>query len=112
MKYLQKLILPVLLILVVAVIYIFYFAPTEKLGSFSDFDPNNTAVKDIRVMVLQDRGIEKDSHGAHFYVADRNNQIYIVNADKVPEGIESVQAVILRGHLNKESFHAHDVLLD
>lgn len=112
MKYLQKLILPVLLVAVVAIIYFTYFAPSKDLGSFSDFDPNNSAVKDIRVLVVHEKGIEKDSHGAHFYAADKNNRVFPVNADKVPEGIESAETVVLRGHLNKESFHAHDVLID
>ena len=51
MKILQKLILPILLILVVFIIYKFYFAKSG-LGSFDDFDPNNTAVKEIRVQLV------------------------------------------------------------
>jgi hypothetical protein len=45
MKILQKLILPLLLLLVVFIIYKFYFAKSG-LGSFDDFDPNNNAVKE------------------------------------------------------------------
>lgn len=113
MKFLSKLILPVLLVVVVVLVYLIYFSPQEGLGSFSDFDPNNNAVKDIRVMVVQERGIERDSHGAHFYASDKNNTVILVNADKIPDDIESVNVVILRGHLSQNnSFHAHDVLLD
>ena len=113
MKFLQKLILPFLLAVVAIAIYFFYFAPSTDLGSFSDFDPNNNAVRDIRVMVLQDRGIESDSHGAHFYVSDKNNKVMFVNADKVSVDVQSAEFVILRGHLSQNnSFHAHDVIHD
>ena len=57
MKILQKLILPILLILVVFIIYNIYFAKSG-LGTFDSFDPNNTAVKEIRVQ--QGRSVEKD----------------------------------------------------
>jgi cytochrome c-type biogenesis protein CcmE len=114
MKYVQKLILPVLILAVALLIYSIYFSPKKGLGSFSDFDPNNNAVKDIRVKVVAERGIEKTSHGgAKFYAADKSNNVIVINADKVPEGIESAQIVILRGHLSQNnSFHAHDVLLE
>ncbi len=36
----------------------------------------------------------------------------IVHADNIPAGIESVKIIVLRGHLNKDSFHANNVLLD
>ena len=113
MKYIQKLILPVLIVAAALLIYSIYFSPKKGLGSFSDFDPNNNAVKDIKVKIVSEKGIEKTSHGgAKFYAADKTNNVIIVNADKVPEGIESAQIVILRGHLSQESFHAHDVLLE
>lgn len=93
--------------------YSVYFKKTDTLGSFGDFDINNSAVKDIRVLVVQDRGVQKDMRGgAVFYASDRNNTVVMINADKVPDGIESQEVVILRGHLNRDSFHAHDVLLD
>jgi cytochrome c-type biogenesis protein CcmE len=113
MKYAQKFILPVLIVAAILLVYNVYFSPKEGLGSFADFDPNNSAVKDIRVKIVFDKGFEKSSHGgAQFYAADKNNNTLVVNADKVPEGIESTEIVILRGHLSQNSFHAHDVLLD
>lgn len=112
MKYLQKLILPFLLATVILIIYSVYFSPEKGLGSFADFDPNNSAVKDIKVKVLHERGIERDNHGGvKFYAADKHNTIIRVNADKAPKEIESAETVILRGHLSQNnSFHAHDVL--
>jgi hypothetical protein len=113
MKKYQKFILPTLLVVLIFFIYSVYFKKSDSLGSFSDFDVNNSAVKDIRVLVLQDRGIQKDMRGgAVFYAADRNNVVYPVSADKIPSGLESAETAVLRGHLNKDSFHAHDVLLN
>jgi len=113
MKYAQKLILPVLIVAAILLVYNVYFSTKEGLGSFADFDPNNSAVKDIRVKVVAEKGFERTSHGgAQFYAADKNNNVFLVNADKVPQGIENAKIVILRGHLSQNSFHAHDVLLD
>lgn len=113
MKKYQKFILPTLLVVLLVFIYAVYFQKSDELGSFGDFDVNNSAVKDIRVLVLQDRGIQNNPRGgAVFYASDRNNVVYAVSADKVPMGLESAEVVILRGHLNRDSFHAHDVLLD
>ncbi|RPI71563.1 MAG: hypothetical protein EHM47_09955 [Ignavibacteriales bacterium] len=113
MKTLQKLILPLLLIIVMVLIYFMYFSPKEGLGSFSDFDPNNNAVKDIRVALVEEKGIqETPGGGAVFFTADKNNTIVQVNADKVPPGLETAGILILKGHLSQGGFHAHDVVLD
>lgn len=114
MKSIQKLILPFLLVIVIALIYFLYFSHKEGLGSFSDFDPNNNAVKEIRVTLIHERGInENPGGGAVFYAADKNNVIMQINADKIPAGLESASTIILKGHLSQgNSFHAHDVLID
>lgn len=107
MKHLQKLILPLLILIVIALVYFIYFY-SEGLGSFADFDTNNSAVKDIKVEILQERGINNNT----FFTADKTGKVVQVHADNIPAGIESAKTVILRGHLNKDSFHAHEVLLD
>ncbi len=113
MKAVQKLILPILVIVIVVLVYVVYFSPDEGLGSFADFDTNNSAVKDIKVQVLTDREINRTpGGGANFYTVDKAGTVVLVNADHIPAGIESAKTVVLRGHLNKESFHAHDVLLE
>jgi len=116
MKIIQKLILPVLIIAAVYIVYTFYFAPKEDLGSFTDFDPNNSAVKEIRVKLLIERGINKDmQNGASiFYVSDKLGTVVMVSAPlDLPEGIDSAKEILLRGHLNQNnSFHAHEVLLN
>ena len=114
MKNLQKLILPVLLLAVIVIVYIIYFSPSKGLGSFSDFDPNNNAVKDIKVQLVLDRGVDKNAHGGvSFYASDKGGNVFLINADKVSLDIESAEVVILKGHLSQDnSFHAHDVVPD
>jgi cytochrome c-type biogenesis protein CcmE len=111
---LQKLILPVLAIVIVLGIYFIYFAPKGGLGSFKSFDPNNSAVKEIRVSFVKGKGITHTPDGGIiFFVTDRDNTMIQVNTDKIPDGLDSAQTIILKGHLNQSnSFHAHEVLLD
>ena len=112
MKNLQKLILPILLLLVVFIIYKFYFAKSG-LGSFDDFDPNNTAVKEIRVQLVIDRGITQQGEDVVFYAADKKGKIMMVNGHvSLPDGFDKAEVIILKGHLSGDSFHTHEVLLD
>lgn len=112
MKNLQKLILPILLLLVVFIIYKFYFAKSG-LGSFDDFDPNNTAVKDIRVQLVIDRGITQQGEDVVFYATDINGKVMMVNGHvTLPDGFDKAEVIILKGHLSGDSFHTHEVLLD
>jgi cytochrome c-type biogenesis protein CcmE len=115
MKSLQKLILPALVLIIAAIIYIVYFSPKAGLGAFSDFDTNNNANKDIRVSIVQERSIRQDqqSGASIFYARDKNGQVVMVQAPlMLPNGIEDAESVILRGHLHKEYFHAAEVILD
>jgi hypothetical protein len=112
MKKLQKLILPLLLLLIVFIIYKFYFAKSG-LGSFDDFDPNNTAVKEIRVQLLVDRGISQQGEDVVFYASDKNGKIMMVNGHvSLPPGFQQAEIIIIKGHLSGNSFHTHEVLLD
>ena len=112
MKNLQKLILPILLLLVVFIIYKFYFAKSG-LGSFDDFDPNNTAVKEIRVQLVIDRGITQQGEDVVFYATDKNGKVMMVNGHvTLPDGFDKAEVIILKGHLSGDSFHTHEVLLD
>jgi hypothetical protein len=114
MKSIQRFILPIMILLIGVLVYTTYFSPSKGLGSFSDFDPNNNANKDIRVRLVQERGIKMDPGGASvFYVEDRAGQIVMVQGPPAisPE-VRSAEVVILRGHLHKEYFHAADVVAD
>lgn len=113
MKNIQKLILPILIFLAVFLIYKFYFAKDESLGAYSDLDPNNSAVKEIRVEFLSDRGIEQNGMAVSFYTIDRDGKVVQVSGElMLPEGFESAKVIILRGHLSGTGFHAHEVLLN
>ena len=113
MKILQKFILPVLIIAAVFLVYKFYFDKGSELGSYSDFDPNNSAVKEIRVQLLADRGIEQHGGEVSFFTSDKNGKVVLVSGSlMLPEGFENAKVIILRGHLNQNGFHAHEVLLD
>ncbi len=113
MKTIQKLILPLLLLLVIFIIYIFYFAKSG-LGSFTDFDPNNTAVKEIRVQLVVDRGVNRQGEGFVFYASDKDGKIMMINGEvALPEGFDNADVIILKGHLSSNnSFHAHEVSLN
>ncbi|HQF41886.1 MAG TPA: hypothetical protein PK073_03155 [Ignavibacteriaceae bacterium] len=112
MKTIQKLILPLLVLLVIFIIYKFYFAKSG-LGSFSDFDPNNTAVKEIRVQLVVDRGVTRQGDSFVFYASDKNGTIMMINGEiALPQGFDSADVIILKGHLSGSSFHAHEVSLD
>ena len=113
MKILQKLILPILLVGAFILVYEFYFVKGEQLGSYADFDPNNSAVKEIRVKLLSDRRIEQHGGEVSFYTSDRNGKVVQVSGSfMLPEGFEKANIIILRGHLSQGGFHAHEVLLD
>ena len=112
MKILQKLILPLLLLLVVFIIYNFYFAKSG-LGSFDDFDPNNNAVKEIRVQVLPNQNISTEGGSFSFIVADKDGKsLQAFGSASLPQGIGEAETIILKGHVNQSGFCTHEVLAD
>ena len=112
MKILQKLILPILLLFVVFIIYKFYFAKSG-LGSFDDFDPNNNAVKEIRVKVLPNQNINSESGSFAFIVADKDGKtLQAFGSASLPQGIGEAETIILKGHVNQSGFCTHEVLTD
>jgi hypothetical protein len=114
MKSLGKFILPFLVIATIALIYFTYFSPKGGLGSFADFDTNNTANKDIVVKLASEKGINKDTQNGitTFYAVDNNGTEILIQAPlNIPINIESAEKIILRGHLHPDHFHAVDVQL-
>lgn len=113
MKILQKLILPILIIAAIFLVYEFYFTKGDDLGSFSDLDPNNSAVKEIRVNLLYERGIEQHGGDVSFFTSDKDGKVVQVSGElQLPDGFEKAKIIILRGHLSQNGFHAHEVLLN
>jgi len=94
-------------------VYKFYFVKGAELGAYSDFDPNNNAVKEIRVLLLPDKGIEQQGGVVSFFTSDRNGQVVQVSGElSLPDGFENAKVIILKGHLSQSGFHAHEVLID
>jgi cytochrome c-type biogenesis protein CcmE len=113
MKILQKLILPLLIVAAIFLVYEFYFDKGSDLGSYSAFDPNNSAVKEIRVQLLADRGIEQHGGEVSFFTSDKEGRVVQVSGSlMLPEGFENANIILVRGHLSGSGFHAHEVLLD
>ena len=114
MKNLEKLIIPGLIIIVLAAIYLFYLSPKKGLGNFNDFDPNAHIQKEINVLLLADEGIQRTSDKSRvlFFVKDKKGQRVRVSApNELPDGFEAAKVVILFGHLHQNSFEASSVSL-
>jgi hypothetical protein len=113
MKKLQKLILPLLIVLIIFIIYVFYFARGVDLGSFDDFDPNNNAVKEIKVQILPNQNTDSQGGSFSFVVADKNGKtLTAFGSASLPQGIGEAQTIILKGHVNQSGFCTHEVLPD
>lgn len=113
MKNLQKLILPLLFIIVVFLIYKIYFTSEKGLGSFSDFDPNNNAVKPITVKVLHEKGVSQQGGSIVFFASDRNGQVVQIYGElNLPNGFKDAEIVTAKGHLTQSGFHAHEIEID
>ncbi|MBK7631534.1 MAG: hypothetical protein IPJ23_12700 [Ignavibacteriales bacterium] len=113
MKALQKLILPALLVIIVIIIYTLYFSGGADLGSFDDFDPNNNAVKEIKVQILPNQNIDAQGSSFSFAVADKNGKtLNAFGSVSLPEGIRDAETIILKGHVNQSGFCTHEVLAD
>lgn len=112
MKNFQKFILPLLIIVIIIIIYFTYFA-AKGLGSFSDFDPNNNANKEIVVRLVHEKGIQRGAEGTSFYAEDKNGVVYLIQGPAgLPAGFEQAENIKLNGHLTKEYFHAHGVSIE
>ena len=113
MNFLKKLIIPLLLIILIGVTYTTYFSGNKELGSFANFDTNNNANKEIRVKVIKEKGFNIDEQNGliTFYAADKNGIEFLVQAP-YSDNFNSVDEVILNGHLHPDHFHATELVMD
>ncbi len=112
MKILQKLFLPFLLILIVFIIYTTYFGSKGVPGDFSGFDTNNNANKEIRVLVVHEKGVEQNASAgtAMFFGRDSKGVEYPVQVPlPLPDNFSQLESVLLKGHLHKDHFHAVEI---
>lgn len=107
----QKMILPGLVLIILAFIFLNYFSPSDDLGDFSKLSTNSSASVQIIVKFRSDKGISRDSEGGTiFYVFDKKNREVLVSGPgKLPPGMDSAGSLVLTGHMSGESFHAHSV---
>ena len=114
MDKLQKLVLPILVVFIGAVLYFSYFAPSDELGSFSRFDPNNNAALPIIVKLVKEKGVKRESDGTYaFYVVDKDNrEVFSFGLKDLPPGMNDSKSMVLTGHLTGEkTFCTHGIEL-
>ena len=113
MKNLQKIILPGLVLIIVALVYFTYFSPSDELGDFSKLDTNSNASVQIIVKFVKEKGITRDREGgAHFYVTDKKNrEVEVSGPGKLPPGMDNAVSIVLIGHMTQNHFHAHGLEL-
>lgn len=114
MKNIQKLILPILIIFILAILYFSYFAPSDDLGSFSKFDPNNNASMPIIVKLVKEKGVKRVQDGTYtFFVLDIDNkEMLVTGLNNLPPGMDDSKSMVITGHLSgKDAFHAHGIEL-
>jgi hypothetical protein len=107
MQGLSKLLLPVLAVVVVGIIYFFYFAPTDELGSFGRFNPNSEINSEIVVKIVHDKGFEPIGNGRTlFFAEDKHGTQMRISApnDIIPDGIRNANKLELLGHLHGQTF--------
>jgi cytochrome c-type biogenesis protein CcmE len=112
MKSLQKLFVPALLVIIALVIYLSYFGGKQSIGNYSDFDTNNNANKDIRVVVVREKGVDRNPSAgtAMFFARDAKGVEYPVQVPlPLPEDFDQLESVQLKGHLHKDHFHAVEI---
>ena len=111
----KKLILPILIVAALIMVWMVYFAPSSSMGSFSVFDTNNNANKEIRVKFAPDPAFAQNTAGGtvSFFVIDKNNTRVKVEAPlPLPEGFREAKTLLLLGHLHEDYFHAASVTVE
>lgn len=112
MKILNKLIIPAGVLAIILIMYLFYFSPYKGLGSFSEYDPNSHAVKDIVVKVVHDLGIQSSQDGSkiQFYTEDKNGvQKQIVVSSDYKSIVEDSEIITMTGHICTSGFEVSKI---
>jgi len=110
-KSIKIIIFSVIILFLVYLAYNIYYTSKEGSGSFSDFDVNSTANKNINVEVIQEKGFTPNQEGGvTFFVRDKNGVEKKVSLGKeLPPGINNAKTVTLTGHSHGDYFHATEV---
>jgi len=109
----QKIIMPGLVLILVAIVYFTYFSPSDELGDFSMLNANSNASVQIIVKFVSEKGITRDKEGGtHFYVLDiKNREVEVSGPGILPPGMDVAVSLVLTGHMSGNYFHAHGIEL-
>ena len=108
----SKLIFPVILAAVIALIYFTYFAPTKEIGSFSKFSAGSEINQEINVTIVKSKGFERDTNGniTSFYAIDKNNvEVKVTSHEPIPAEIANAEVVEVLGHMHENSLVASNI---
>ena len=104
-----KIVLPALFAVLIGLIYMFYFAPTDELGSFDKYASGSEINTEIQVKYVKSKGIEFTGNGrALFYTEDIDGrQVQVtVPAAEIPEGMENAEVLNMLGHMHGNTYTA------
>ncbi len=113
-KQVKFVLLSIVVLFLVYLGYSVYTASQSDSVTFSKFDINSTASKNIKVEILHEKGITPNPDGSvTFYAKDREGTEKKVSLGKeLPAGGDYTKKVTLTGHLHSDHFHATDVIFD
>jgi sRNA-binding carbon storage regulator CsrA len=106
----SKLILPALIVTALLIIHFAYFAPSQELGSFSNFSAGSEINQRINVIIVKTKKIGKDGNVLSFYVKDiDNNEVRVTLHEPESKEILNAEIVELLGHMHENDFTASRV---
>ncbi len=103
----SKLFLPAMVIAVILIIYLLYFAPSSELGLFSNFSGGSEINQRINIEIVKSKKIEKDDKGdiLSFYARDKNNvEVKISLHEPASKEILEAEVIELLGHMHGTDF--------
>jgi hypothetical protein len=110
-----KLVFLTIIILFLAYLgYSVYNSSQADTVTFSKFDVNSTASKNIKVEINKEKGFTPNQDGSvTFYGKDKDGiEKKITLGKELPSGINNSKTVTLTGHLHGDYFHATEAEFD
>lgn len=113
-KQVKFILLSIVILFLVYLGYSVYTASQPDTVTFSKFDINSTASKNIKVEIIHEKGITSSPEGGViFYAKDREGtEKKVLLGMEMPAGGDYSKKVILTGHLHSDHFHATDAVFD
>ncbi|MBU2493310.1 MAG: hypothetical protein KJ571_11850 [Bacteroidetes bacterium] len=108
----SKIIATTFFVILFAVMYFNYFAPSDKVGSFSKFSPGSEINQVINVEVVKAKGFERDGIGniISFYVKDKDDiEVQVSLHEPAPADIINAEVIEVLGHMHGNTLTASRV---